>query len=112
MSKLYNFSQRMPLNNIFPLIGHSEDMMKVLKESEETETKEAEPEPTTEVLFLCSHEGCGKTFIDVGALRKHAHIHGERQHICPYEGCGRVARLCSLVFYYFIAILFFNYYCT
>ncbi|KAH7681042.1 Alpha-SNAP protein [Dioscorea alata] len=67
----------------------TEDMMKVLKESEETETKEAEPDPTTEVLFLCSHEGCGKTFIDVGALRKHAHIHGERQHICPYEGCGR-----------------------
>ncbi|KAJ0976928.1 hypothetical protein J5N97_012402 [Dioscorea zingiberensis] len=68
----------------------TEDMMKALKEkSKETETKDSEPERTTEVLFLCSHEGCGKTFIDVGALKKHAHVHGERQHICPYEGCGR-----------------------
>lgn len=68
--------------------------MKALKEKLiEPEAAEAEPEPTTEVLFLCSYEGCGKTFIDAGALRKHAHIHGERQYVCHYENCGKV-RLC------------------
>ncbi|KAJ6427714.1 hypothetical protein OIU84_023168 [Salix udensis] len=36
-----------------------------------------------------SFEGCGKTFIDAGALRKHSHIHGERQYVCHYEGCGK-----------------------
>ncbi|XP_076894242.1 zinc finger transcription factor YY1-like isoform X1 [Bidens hawaiensis] len=50
---------------------------------------EPEPEPTTEVLFLCSYEGCGKTFIDAGALRKHSHIHGDRQYVCHYENCGK-----------------------
>ncbi|KAL3620832.1 Transcriptional repressor protein yy1 [Castilleja foliolosa] len=50
---------------------------------------EPEPEPTTEVLFLCSYEGCGKTFIDAGALKKHSHIHGERQYVCHYENCGK-----------------------
>ncbi|EPS71722.1 hypothetical protein M569_03035 [Genlisea aurea] len=50
---------------------------------------DAEPEPTTEILFLCSYEGCGKTFIDAGALRKHSHIHGERQYTCHYENCGK-----------------------
>lgn len=48
------------------------------------------PEPNSEVLFLCSYEGCGKTFFDAGALRKHAHVHGERQYICHYENCGKV----------------------
>ncbi|CAM8935210.1 unnamed protein product [Rhodiola kirilowii] len=66
----------------------NEHTFKALKEKE-NEVTTAEPEPTTEVLFLCSYEGCGKTFFDVGALRKHAHIHGERQYICHYEGCGR-----------------------
>lgn len=51
---------------------------------------ELEPEPTTEVLFLCSHDSCGKIFIDAGALRKHADIHAERQHVCWFEGCGKV----------------------
>lgn len=65
--------------------------MKALKEkAKQSEAPEPEPEPTTEVLFLCSYEGCGKTFIDAGALRKHSHIHGERQYVCHYEGCGKV----------------------
>ncbi|XP_074564741.1 zinc finger transcription factor YY1 isoform X1 [Curcuma longa] len=68
----------------------TEDMLKAIKEkSKETEEEELKPEPATEVLFLCSYEGCGKTFIDAGALKKHAHIHGEKQHICQYEGCGK-----------------------
>lgn len=70
----------------------AEDCWKALKEREnEPKLPEPEPEPTTEVLFLCSYEGCGKTFIDVGALRKHSHIHGERHYICHYEGCGKVS---------------------
>ncbi|XP_058771824.1 zinc finger transcription factor YY1-like [Vicia villosa] len=68
----------------------TEDAVKALKEKEnEPLAPEPEPEPTTEVLFLCSYEGCGKTFIDAGALRKHSHIHGERQFVCHYEGCGK-----------------------
>lgn len=68
----------------------TEDALKALKEKvKEPEAPEPEPEPTTEVLFLCSYEGCGKTFIDAGALRKHSHIHGERQYVCHYEGCGK-----------------------
>ncbi|KAL1366003.1 hypothetical protein HN51_013919 [Arachis hypogaea] len=67
-----------------------EDASKALQEKEkEPAVPEPEPEPTTEVLFLCSYEGCGKTFIDAGALRKHSHIHGERQFVCHYEGCGK-----------------------
>ncbi|KAJ1419996.1 Zinc finger C2H2-type [Sesbania bispinosa] len=68
----------------------TEDTLKALREKEkEPSAPEPEPEPTTEVLFLCSYEGCGKTFIDAGALRKHSHIHGERQFVCHYEGCGK-----------------------
>ncbi|KAE9446861.1 hypothetical protein C3L33_21244, partial [Rhododendron williamsianum] len=68
--------------------------LKAMKEkSKEPEVAEPEPEPTTEVLFLCSYEGCGKTFIDAGALRKHSHIHGERQYVCHYEGCGKAFSL-------------------
>lgn len=68
----------------------TEATLKAFKEKlKEPEAVEAEPEPTTEVLFLCSYEGCGKTFIDAGALRKHAHIHGERQYVCHYENCGK-----------------------
>ncbi|KMT17388.1 hypothetical protein BVRB_2g038430 [Beta vulgaris subsp. vulgaris] len=68
----------------------TEDALKALKEkTKEPEAPEPEPEPTTEVLFLCSYDGCGKTFIDAGALRKHSHIHGERQYVCHYEGCGK-----------------------
>ncbi|GAB2297170.1 hypothetical protein Dimus_031283 [Dionaea muscipula] len=44
-----------------------EDALKALNEkAKEPEAPEPEPEPTTEVLFLCSYEGCGKTFIDAG----------------------------------------------
>ncbi|GMH27590.1 hypothetical protein Nepgr_029433 [Nepenthes gracilis] len=68
----------------------TEDALKALKEkAKEPDVPEPEPEPTSEVLFLCSYEGCGKTFIDAGALRKHSHIHGERQYVCHYEGCGK-----------------------
>ncbi|XAR49368.1 hypothetical protein NMG60_11032549 [Bertholletia excelsa] len=68
----------------------TEGTLKAMKEkSKEPVAPEPEPEPTTEVLFLCSYEGCGKTFIDAGALRKHSHIHGERQYVCHYEGCGK-----------------------
>ncbi|XP_057537762.1 zinc finger transcription factor YY1 [Amaranthus tricolor] len=68
----------------------TESALRTLKEkTKESEVLEPEPEPTTEVLFLCSYEGCGKTFIDAGALRKHSHIHGERQYVCHYEGCGK-----------------------
>ncbi|KAL6514691.1 Transcriptional repressor protein yy1 [Orobanche gracilis] len=68
----------------------NESTLKAVKENpREPEVVEPEPEPTTEVLFLCSFEGCGKTFIDAGALRKHSHIHGERQYVCHYENCGK-----------------------
>lgn len=77
--------------------------MNVLKEkAKEPPAPEPEPEPTTEVLFLCSFEGCGKTFIDAGALRKHSHIHGERQYVCHYEGCGKVLNLTFLGFILFL----------
>ncbi|KAL8160520.1 hypothetical protein V2J09_002057 [Rumex salicifolius] len=67
-----------------------EDTLRVLKDKgREPDATDPEPEPTSEVLFLCSYEGCGKTFIDAGALRKHSHIHGERQYVCHYEGCGK-----------------------
>ena len=49
------------------------------------------PEPTTEILFLCSYDNCGKTFVDVSALRKHAHVHNEKQYICTEPNCGKVS---------------------
>ncbi|CAN8244687.1 unnamed protein product [Cochlearia groenlandica] len=69
----------------------TEDTLKRVKEKEKEhdDDPEPEPEPTTEVLFLCSYEGCGKTFFDVSALRKHSHIHGERQYVCHYQGCDK-----------------------
>ncbi|XP_052145456.1 zinc finger transcription factor YY1 isoform X1 [Oryza glaberrima] len=67
-----------------------EDRLSALKSRDkEQEAELAKPEPTTEVLFLCSYEGCGKTFVDAGALRKHAHVHGERQYVCHYAGCDK-----------------------
>ncbi|KAK8916954.1 hypothetical protein KSP39_PZI023240 [Platanthera zijinensis] len=72
----------------------NEDMLDILEEKKkEMEKQQAEPDPTTEVLFLCSYEGCGKFFVDVGALKKHAHIHGERQYVCHFEGCGKAFSL-------------------
>ncbi|XP_066363515.1 zinc finger transcription factor YY1-like [Miscanthus floridulus] len=47
------------------------------------------PEPTTEILFLCSYDNCGKTFVDVSALRKHAHVHNEKQYICTEPNYGK-----------------------
>ncbi|KAJ4833064.1 hypothetical protein Tsubulata_001038 [Turnera subulata] len=68
----------------------TESQLNALKEkAKEPPAVEPEPEPKTEVLFLCSYEGCGKIFTDAGALRKHSHIHGERQYVCHYEGCGK-----------------------
>ncbi|CAL9231962.1 unnamed protein product [Arabidopsis halleri] len=68
----------------------TEDTFNRHKEKEkEPDVPEPEPEPTTEILFLCSYDGCGKTFFDVSALRKHSHIHGERQYVCDQEGCGK-----------------------
>jgi hypothetical protein len=69
----------------------TEDRLAALKAKDKKHGAEsATPEPNSEVLFLCSYEGCGKTFFDAGALRKHAHVHGERQYICHYENCGKV----------------------
>ncbi|KAL2904639.1 Zinc finger transcription factor YY1 [Bienertia sinuspersici] len=85
----------------------TEDALKSLKEKEkepDAPEPEPEPEPTTEVLFLCSYEGCGKTFIDAGALRKHSHIHGERQYVCHYSGCGKFL---SCVYLYHIQLTLF-----
>jgi hypothetical protein len=64
-----------------------------LKENGGAQEPEAQPrkaEPATEILFLCSYDGCGKTFVDVAALRKHAHVHNERQYACQEPGCGKV----------------------
>ncbi|KAF7089703.1 hypothetical protein CFC21_092606 [Triticum aestivum] len=67
-----------------------EDRLAALKSKDKEEGAcTAKPDPATEVLFLCSYDGCGKTFVDAGALRKHAHVHGERQYVCHYEGCGK-----------------------
>ncbi|ONK58029.1 uncharacterized protein A4U43_C09F7210 [Asparagus officinalis] len=67
-----------------------EDMLKVLKEKfKEPEPEEPKPEPTTEILFLCSYEGCNKAFPNESQYRKHAHIHGERQYACSFPGCGK-----------------------
>ncbi|GJM94303.1 hypothetical protein PR202_ga10939 [Eleusine coracana subsp. coracana] len=66
------------------------DGHKSSKESHKVLEPEApKPEPTSEILFLCSYENCGKTFVDVSALRKHAHVHGERQYICQEPNCGK-----------------------
>ncbi|XP_051216962.1 zinc finger transcription factor YY1 [Lolium perenne] len=67
-----------------------EDRLAALKSNDKEQvTDSAKPEPTTEILFLCSYDGCGKTFVDAGALKKHANVHGERQYVCHYEGCGK-----------------------
>jgi hypothetical protein len=58
--------------------------------AQEPEAQPRKVEPTTEILFLCSYDNCGKTFVDVAALRKHAHVHGERQYVCQEPGCGKV----------------------
>ncbi|KAL0843990.1 hypothetical protein Bca101_017236 [Brassica carinata] len=73
----------------------TEEAVKRLKEKEKeptttnTDVSDPDPEPTSEILFLCSYDGCGKIFFDVSALRKHSHIHGERQYVCHYPGCDK-----------------------
>ncbi|KAL0917695.1 hypothetical protein M5K25_012775 [Dendrobium thyrsiflorum] len=68
----------------------TEDKLNALREkTREVELQERKPKPATEMFFLCTYDGCGKTFTDAGALRKHTHIHGERQYVCPIEGCGK-----------------------
>ncbi|GAQ84506.1 hypothetical protein KFL_001920070 [Klebsormidium nitens] len=39
--------------------------------------------------IVCPYEGCGKVFPDMGAIRKHARIHGEKAYQCTFEGCGK-----------------------
>lgn len=66
------------------------------------EVPEPEPEPKTEVLFYCTYDGCGKIFFDDGALKKHTHIHGERQYICHYENCRKV-KSSRRIFFHFVS---------
>ncbi|KAJ4907468.1 putative zinc finger protein [Raphanus sativus] len=73
----------------------TEETLKTLKEKEIEPTtttadgSDPDSEPTSEILFLCSYDGCGKIFFDVNALRKHSHVHGERQYVCDYPGCDK-----------------------
>lgn len=39
--------------------------------------------------YHCSHSGCGKVFATMGSLRKHMHIHEEKQFVCQHPGCGK-----------------------
>ncbi|WVZ95722.1 hypothetical protein U9M48_041451 [Paspalum notatum var. saurae] len=66
-----------------------EDGRRSSKENPKVLEEAPKPEPTTEILFLCSYENCGKTFVDVSALRKHAHVHNEKQYICNEPNCGK-----------------------
>lgn len=38
-------------------------------------------------LVPCPHKGCGKSFRDNSAMRKHLHTHGPRVHVCAE--CGK-----------------------
>ncbi|KAJ0973215.1 hypothetical protein J5N97_021174 [Dioscorea zingiberensis] len=85
-----------------------EAIMKEQEKEKETETKE----PTREILYLCSHEGCGRTFKDPESIRKHAQIHKTgKQCICPHKDCAAVKALssCFLQFHDLIAnLLYFS----
>ncbi|KAH7286256.1 hypothetical protein KP509_33G066500 [Ceratopteris richardii] len=65
----------------------TEDMLKALEEK--NPEAEKEPEEEYELLYLCTFEGCGKSFTEQSALRKHSNVHGEKQFICHYDGCGK-----------------------
>ena len=79
------------IQNSFPYLC-AEDRYRNSKENPRVLDVEApKPEPTTEILFLCSYDNCGKSFVDVSALRKHAHVHNERQYICTEPNCGKVS---------------------
>ncbi|KAJ0261810.1 hypothetical protein HA466_0048570 [Hirschfeldia incana] len=73
----------------------TEETKKRLEEKEKdpttstTDVSDPDPEPNSEILFLCSYDGCGKIFFDVSALRKHSLVHGERQYVCDFPGCDK-----------------------
>ncbi|CAM6088274.1 unnamed protein product [Calypogeia fissa] len=68
----------------------TEDVLSVLQTKQHNVVEEEqEPEEEHEVVYLCTYEGCGKIFPEASGLRKHAHVHGEKQYICQYEGCGK-----------------------
>lgn len=66
----------------------TEETLNALK-TKQAEGEQTEAEEEHEVVYLCSSDGCGKVFSDSSSLRKHAHVHGEKQYICHYEGCGK-----------------------
>ena len=39
--------------------------------------------------YHCPFPGCRKVFTSSGSLRKHMHIHGEKQFVCDHPGCGK-----------------------
>ncbi|KZT62107.1 hypothetical protein CALCODRAFT_420376, partial [Calocera cornea HHB12733] len=47
----------------------------------------------------CPHRWCSRTFTTAGHLNRHFKIHtGEKEHVCPWDGCGkRCGRLDNLV---------------
>lgn len=67
--------------------------MNLLSTRGEPVEEEQEPADEHETVYLCTFEGCGKIFPEASGLRKHAHVHGEKQFICHYEGCGKVVAL-------------------
>jgi hypothetical protein len=73
--------------------GVAEDKLKALREKLKEAPKQ---EPTTEMLFLCSYEGCHKTFLEATQIRKHMQVHGERQYVCHFDGCGKVFFLLNI----------------
>jgi hypothetical protein len=71
------------------ILKTSEDMLKALREKQPEVEEESEEE--YEVLYLCTYEGCGRSFSDQVALRKHTNVHSEKQFVCQHEGCGKVS---------------------
>jgi len=83
-------------------------MLKVLKEKfKESELEEPKPEPTTEILFLCSYEGGNKAFPNEGTYRKHAHTYGER--ICLLISWLWKGNSCVIMLIIVIAFKPYNY---
>jgi len=50
-------------------------------------------------MYPCTHKGCHQEFTTAGHMNRHFKIHtGQREHICPWESCGRrCGRLDNLV---------------
>jgi len=65
------------------------DAIPELNDLKVSEEEEHEPEEEYESVYLCSFEGCGKVFTEIAALRKHLHVHGEKQFMCHHKGCGK-----------------------